>query len=325
MLNRIIRAGTMAMAMAAALLLQPAAATAGDKPLVIAAGPELGVYFPVAAALRLTVIDAKTMAEDRLSITASAGSVANIDGLRKGRYDLAIVQEDVAEDAFRGAGPFAAVGGWDGLRSVMRFHKEALVLVARRDAKIARIADLKGKRVAAGPEGSGSRPAVDRILASLGAGDTVKRIETGSDNGIRALCRGEVDAAFLVIGQPSALLIDVLPRCKTRLVPIDGPVATAISQSMPAFQPMTIPGRLYPSQPKDVKTLGVDAVLVARADVDDDAVAAMVAAVRGDLWLFRNLHPVLSPITDEDLRPDTGGLPLHSGAARAFRQAVTVF
>lgn len=320
LVSRMFKTGVVVTALAAALILKPTIAAAEGKPVVLAAGSELGAYFSVAAALKLTVADAKAMTADQIAVTATPGSVANIQGLRKGRYDLAIVQEDVAEDAFRGAGPFASEGAWDGLRTVMRFHKEALVLIARRDAKITKLADLKGKRVAAGPEGSGARPVADRILAGLGG---VKRVETGRDIGVRALCRGEADAAFFVIGQPSALMVDVLPRCKARLVPIEGTVAEAITQSMPAFQPVTIPGRLYPSQPKDVKTLGVDAVLVARSDLDDETAATLVGAVRSDLWLFRNLHPVLSPIGDEELRPDTGGVPLHAGAARAFRQTVT--
>lgn len=323
MLVKLVRTCAVVATMAAALAGGPSAADAADgKPLAIAAGPELGVYYPVAVALKLTAADAGAIAEDKVAVSATPGSVANLQGLRKGQFDFAIVQADQAQDAFTGTGAFAADGAFVGLRQTMRFHREALVLVARRSAKIAKLSDLKGKRVATGPKGTGAHATADRILAALGSTASVTRVETREDGGVRALCRGDVDAAFFVIGQPSALMVDILPRCKARIVPIDGPVADTVRTAIPAYQPLTIPGRLYPSQPKDVKTLGVDALLVTGAEVDETAVATLVGAVRGNLSLFRNLHPALGTLSDESLRPDPGAIPLHAGAAKAFREPV---
>lgn len=327
MLVRLVKScavvATMATALAAFLAGGPGiAGTADGRPLAIAAGPELGVYYPVAVALKLTAADAGAFPVERVSVAATPGSVANLEGLRKGQYDFAIVQADQAQDSFTGSGAFASDGASDGLRQAMRFHREALVLVARRDAKISKLSDLKGKRIATGPKGTGARATADQILAAVSGSSTVTRVETREDGGVRALCRGEVDAAFFVIGQPSALMVDLLPRCKARIVPIDGPVADTIRSAIPAYQPLTIPGRLYPSQSKDVKTLGIDALLVTRAEMDEATVATLVGAVRNNLSLFRNLHPALGSLSDADLRPDPGAIPLHAGAAKAFREAV---
>jgi uncharacterized protein len=52
------------------------------------------------------------------------------------------------------------------LRSVLPLHSELVTIVAR--AEIHQLADLSGKRINGGPEGSGSRSSWDGIQAALG-------------------------------------------------------------------------------------------------------------------------------------------------------------
>ena len=92
----------------------------------------------------------------------------NLTGLRDGSLGFAIVQSDGMAQAVAGQGSFADAGPDTGLRSVMSLYPEALTLVVRADAGVARVEDLAGKRVVLGADGSGTRVLADAVIAALG-------------------------------------------------------------------------------------------------------------------------------------------------------------
>jgi uncharacterized protein len=291
--------------------------TAAANTITIAAGPELGAYSSVATALKVLVNNAKVLGKDRLSVVPTDGSVANLKGLRAGRYQLAIVQTDQALDAFNGTGALAGEGPFTHLRAVLGLHGEALALVVRKDAGIRSLDDLKGKTVDAGLDDSGQRAVSLELLQKYGA--TIAA--TNGKTGTAGLCEGTLDGALFLMGQPSTRIADALWRCHAHLVPVGGSVVEEILQQRPALYPTVIPGGLYPFEPNDVPAIGVRAILVTRDDVGGKTVGALVGAVLRDPWLFRNLDPVLSSVTDADLVPHAEPLPLHTAAARAFEKA----
>lgn len=280
----------------------------------LATGPELGTYRPVGVALKLLL--EKTQGP-QVAVETTAGSIANIEGLRSGRYALAIVQGDTAEEAFRGGGPFAAQGSYGDLRAVLELHEEALALVVRPGVRIKGIEDLRGRAVDLGMPGSGGRAVADRLVSGLGKGG-VKPVDLGYGEAAGALCDKRIDAAFLVIGHPSAVLVDVLSRCRSKLLPVDGPLAESVIRTMPPVRKAVIPGHAYADVRKPVPTLGVPAILVARADVPDAVVAAVLTAVHSNRELFRRLHPALATLRDGPLQPDALTVPLHPAAQRFF-------
>ncbi|HLO75203.1 MAG TPA: TAXI family TRAP transporter solute-binding subunit, partial [Magnetospirillum sp.] len=77
---------------------------------------------------------------------STGGSVANIEALRTRRLDAALVHADVAFWANHGIGPYKG-HMVPNLRGIAMIYPEALHLVARRDAGIATVKDLRGKRV----------------------------------------------------------------------------------------------------------------------------------------------------------------------------------
>ena len=143
-----------------AALASPAAAQ--DTTIVpMGTGAITGAYFPVGVALCRLVNQHRRETGLRCAAQPSAGSVANIAGLRDGALDLAIVQSDVQAEALAGTGAFAEAGAFADLRAVMALYPEPLTLVARADAGIAQVEDLAGKRVWLGAPGSGTRAIAD--------------------------------------------------------------------------------------------------------------------------------------------------------------------
>lgn len=89
-------------------------------------------------------------------------------------------------------------------------------------------------------------------------------------------------------------------------------------ENHPFFLPLTIPPRTYSSQQTPIETVGVDNVLLCRADLDEELVYRLTKAFFEALPDLAATHPSAGLI-DADLAPATA-IPLHAGAARYYRE-----
>ena len=124
------------------------------------------------------------------------------------------------------------------------------------------------------------------------------------------LSNGDIDAAFSGFASPGATVIAAMKR-GARLIPIDGPVIEEMRTRYPYLKRTLIPRGTYPNQPEPIRTLGVDTLLVCRADLDDDLVYRFLDA-------YFATRPAMTP-PNLDRAPATP-IPLHPGAARYYRQ-----
>lgn len=124
-----------------------------------------GVYYPVGGAICAIVNQDLSATGVRCSLETTPGSVYNVDALRSGELEFAIVQSDVAFEAFNGKGAYANKPDPE-LRSVLALHPELVTIVAR--AGVKDVADLAGKRIYVGPEGSGTRHTWEAIAHAFG-------------------------------------------------------------------------------------------------------------------------------------------------------------
>lgn len=289
-------------------------------PITVGAGSKLGAYYPVATAIELAVGQAKTLKAQPFRILPTQGSIDNLKGVRTGLYQFAIVQADQALDAFQGKGALGADGPFSKLRVVLGLHTEVMVLLARKDDGIATLADIKGRLIDAGGSENGQFPIASSLVKTLNANLLPPKTKL-AERGEAGLCDHKIDGAFFITGQPATRIASTLWRCHAQIIPIDGPLAdTVIHDHEPLFA-TTIPGGLYPSEPNDVRTIGVKALLVTREDTPDAAVAGIVKGVLADTSLLRNLDPVLYGLTDADLDPRGRSIPAHNAATKAFEAA----
>ena len=133
----------------------------------IAAGWVTGAYFPMAGAI--SRIAWKHLKDEGIKVTAesSGASVANAKLIGAGDTDFAILQNDIASYAYNGKeGMFK--NPIKELLGVCTLFPEHVQVVARKDSNIKSIADLKGKKVAIGPVGSGTMENTTQILEAWG-------------------------------------------------------------------------------------------------------------------------------------------------------------
>ncbi len=285
-------------------------------------GSLAGVYYPVGVALCRLANQHRRETNLRCAAEPSAGSVANIGGLRDGTLDMAIVQSDNAAAAVQGQAPFAEAGPFADLRSVMALYPEPLAIVARADAGIAQVEDLAGKRVALGIEGSGTRTLADALMGALGwtPASFAATPDVAPEGAARALCNGEIDAFLYAVGQPALAIQEATTTCDATLIAAAGPAVDEMVAAHPDFVAATIPGGLYKGTDDAVRTFGVEATLVSRAGVADDTVYAIVRSIFEDIDMLRGLDPVLAGLDEKAMVSTALAAPVHPGAERYYRE-----
>ncbi len=229
--------------------LGPAQALSQRIAFQILTGSTGGTYFPVGQLIAGLLshpqgVDrcerAQVCGPSGLIMTArtSDGAVANVLAVNAGRADSGFAQGDVVADAVAGKGAFLAAGKQADVRVIADLFPEDVHLIVARNAKIASVADLKGKRVSLGAETSGTSVTARAVLAAYGIADwRMKARHDAADVDAQLMQKGQLDAFFLVGGRPVALVTDMLNRGVAKLVPIDGKGRDKLARPCPASRP----------------------------------------------------------------------------------------
>jgi len=154
--------------------------------VVIASGGDGGAYQRFAAAYRPII--------ERYGIkfveVPSAGAVENLALLRDGTRELDV--------AFMQGG-LGSMDDGTGLVSLGSIYYEPLWVFYGGSETIDNLAQLKGRRIAVGAEGSGTRKlGLDLLEASGAAGPPTRLLALGGLEAVEALKQGKADAIFLV-------------------------------------------------------------------------------------------------------------------------------
>lgn len=291
--------------------------------IFIGTGGVTGVYYPAGGAICRLVNEARARHGITCVVESTDGSIANIEGIRTGDLGMALVQSDVQFEAYEGVGPFAAAGAFPELRSVFSLHAEPFTVVARRDAGIATIDDLMGKRVNIGNPGSGQRATMDVLMAAKGwtMADFARVLELPSAEQAQALAGGQADAIVFTVGHPSNAIYEASKSVDARIVPVSGATVDQLLADHPYYARALIPGGFYYGNDADVASFGVRATLVATADTPDEVVYQVVRSVFTQFDRLAELHPALARLDRQEMVKAALSAPLHPGAERYYREA----
>lgn len=248
-----------------------------------------------------------------IQVLESQGSVANVDALQRGAADVGLAYADVAYMAYVGRlgdRPQA----FTELRGLAVLAIAPVHLVVGAHSAITSASDLRGKRVAVGPAGSGSALTAQIVLRALGIEASAVQVESLQFNDAAArLTAGTIDA-FFVTGINPIDAVRTATAAGARLLPLSGPPIDTLRREYPFFRRALVPGGTYPGHPESVHTIGVNNLLVCRRGLDEPTAHGLTRAYFAAL-------PQLSMPTHMDLEqaPATP-IPLHEGAARYYRE-----
>lgn len=321
------RRGRVALALAAlavvfGLITAAATAHAGSRFITIGTGGVTGVYYPTGGAICRFVNRDRDRHGMRCSTESTPGSIFNLNAMRNGDLDFAIVQTDWLNAARTGSEVFADAQPHEELRTIFSLHPEAFTVVARADSDITQFSDLPGKRVNVGVPGSGQRANMQALMDLLGWGPDTFRVaaELRPAAMPRSLCDGNLDAFVYMVGHPSGAITEAAVTCDVRLIEVSGAEVDDLITGQPFYERTTIPGGMYRGNPDDVETFSVGAALVASSEMEADTVYELVRGVFDNFERFRSTHPSLGRLERRDMLPDEHLAPLHEGARRYFEE-----
>jgi len=184
---------------------------APPREITIATGGPSGAYY--AYAKRYQAILARQGI--KLNVVQTAGSIKNIALLSSGQADVAFVQGGTGNAA---ANPV--------LVSLGSLYFEPLWVFVRADLDVTKLSDLRGLKIAAGSEGSGTWAVVKQLLDINQVPSDAPVIQhLSSADAVRALMSGTIDAAFFVTSPTSPLVRDLLQQPTLKLMDFERAVA----------------------------------------------------------------------------------------------------
>lgn len=164
-MKRLVGIGVVAVFLVTAVLAPAAVHAQGKRLVTIASGWVVGVYYPLAGAMS-RIIHTK-LPGLRATVEYSGASVANAKLVGQGEADFALLQNDITYYAYNGTQMFSgqAVKNMGGIFTI---YPELIQFLATQASGIKSVKDLRGKKVAIGPLGSGTEVNTVQILEAYG-------------------------------------------------------------------------------------------------------------------------------------------------------------
>ncbi|MGB7632024.1 MAG: TAXI family TRAP transporter solute-binding subunit [Candidatus Deferrimicrobium sp.] len=303
----------------ACVLVLSTAALAAPTFISIATGGTGGAYFPIGAGLA-DVIN-KKLTGYNASAEVTAASKVNCINVNDGKSDIALVLGDTLSYAYKGD----KLGGFakplTNLRVIANIYPNTIQIVARKDSGIAKLSDLKGKKVSVGAPGSGTEINARQIFAAAGMSyhDFGRTEYLSFSESADQMKNRAIDVTLISSGMPNPGIMDIATSQEITIVPIEGELLKTLDKDTPFFVTTVIPKGTYKGQDHDVSSVGIPNFLITRADLDEKTVYEITKAMFENLDRLVQAHAAAKGIKLENA---TKGLPvpLHPGAAKYYRE-----
>jgi uncharacterized protein len=305
----------MAIVMAAALA---AACSSSGKPsnIIIATGGTSGTYYPLGGGIA-NIIQEKTDTKATAQVTGA--SVENMRLLSKKEVDLAFSQSDIADYASKGTEMFQE-GAIQNLSAIGGLYLETIQIVAPEGTAIQTVADLKGKRVSVGAPGSGTEVNARQILEIYGMTfDDMKTERLSFGDSAKKIQDGLLDAAFITAGAPTAAVNELAATKGVKIVPMEADKVQQLASKYPFYVEQVIPGKTYPKQDADIRTVAVKAIMTVRADLNEQLVYEITKAMYENVGTLESINAKAKEIQAEQAVKGIS-IPIHPGADKYFKE-----
>jgi TRAP transporter TAXI family solute receptor len=297
----------------------------------IASGGAGGTYFPIAG-LIANVISAppgSTPCDKGGSCgvpglvaiaQSSNASVANVTAIQAGQTESGLSAADIVYQAYNGEGKFEKK--FDKLRVIANLFPEHMHLVIPKGSKLGGIKDLKGKRVGIFTAGSGTQVVVLELLKIYGIEKKdIQAAELNPQQSADRMADGQLDAFFIVGGSPLAAITQLASTKGIELYSFADEEIAAFLKVVPYYYQDVIKANTYAGVAYDVKTTAVGAQWVVGADVPEQLVYDITAALWNDTArrLLDNGHAKAKDIQLSSALKAVN-TPLHPGAERFYKE-----
>jgi hypothetical protein len=288
----------------------------------IITGSTGGTYFALGGAM------ANTWNEylDNVQVTSQPGgaSVESVNRVHAGEVELGMAMNNIADDAWNGTGAFE--NKQQNFRAIGVIYPEVYQGVALKESGIKSLEDIRGKRVAVGPVGSGTVVMTETVLTEAGMTfDDIRAAYDGFGDAASKMKDGHLDAAFNVLAVPAAAIQDIMTSRDIEVIEIGDELYEKVKAKYPFFSQYVIPAGTYGNE-EDKLTINCVAALYVAPDMPEDIVYDITK-----VWFEHSAHTAAAHgaaqwLTDElaagnkQIMIDGITTPLHPGAYKYFTE-----
>jgi hypothetical protein len=252
----------------------------------------------------------------------TGGSVANLQLIGTGKPYLGMTMADATLDAYKGEDKFK--GKPVAVRTLLIMYPNRMHVVTIEGTGIAKMADLKGKRVSTGSAGSATEVMAFRVIeaAHLDKDRDLKRERLGVAESVDALKDRKIDAFFWVGGLPTAGVTDLAntPGVKIKLIDHSELVPAMNKKYGNLYVADVIPKAMYRGMDGDNHIASVNNLLVASEKMDDKTAHDIVKMVFEHKDELIRVHKEAENIRLENQKAAASPVPWHPGAVKYFAE-----
>jgi len=291
------------------------------QPFMLATAGTGGTYYVIGGAMADVM---RKYDNTKVTPLTTNGSIENLRLVAAKRVALAFSTPDLAYYAYNGLEMYKGKK-LDNLRYVSGGHLGAMQLVVPKNSPVKKIADLKGKKVAVGAQGSAVFTLAQYVLGVEGL--TVKDISPAylsMTEMTEALQDGTVDAAIYSAGVPTSSIANIFARKEMRIIPYsEKQVRAFLAKRGPEIrallEPFIIPAKTYTGQTEAVPCMAFRASLIAHKDVPDATVYGFLKTIEAHVDDLARIHPSGKEYSIPFLKQGAV-IPLHPGAAKFYAE-----
>ncbi|WP_160722902.1 TAXI family TRAP transporter solute-binding subunit [Bacillus sp. USDA818B3_A] len=272
-----------------------------------------GTYYPLGGSFAKIIKDETGI---ETNAETSGASAENMTTLKNGDGEIAFTQTDIASYANEGKLMFKD-NKVSNVQAIATLYPETIQIVTTKKAGIKTVNDLKGKKVSVGAPGSGTVANAEQILEMYGLTfNDIKKQDLSFDESTEGIQDGTIDAAFVTAGTPTGAVESLSATEDVVIVPIEQEKIDQLIEKYPYYVKDEVPAGTY-KLTDSVSTVAVQAMLVARSDLSEQAVYDITKAI------FENLNKVTHAkgklIKVENALTGVG-IEIHPGAKKYFTE-----
>src|ERR671911_604626 len=264
-------------AAAVALLAAPAAA----QQVTFMTGPQGGSWIPLGGALK--GMWEKNVPGLQIQQTPGAG-ISNVRGVDEGKAQIGLANSSTTVDGLEGRAPYPKKV--TKVCQLANLYPQYFQVVALADAKVNKIADLKGKSLVTQPKGNTGELLTDMILKANGLSyQSLAKVnfQAAYTDAVSMMKDGHVQVFTLGTTAPASAIMDLASARDVKLVPVDDKTMAEMNKQNPGYIKRVVKAGTYPKQDKDVPVIGYSTHLVVACDLPEQTVYQMVKTMAGNV------------------------------------------
>lgn len=282
-----------------------------------------GTYYPIGAALSKVIKD--NVPQVFAAAEVSGGSIENMKLVSRGEADIGIANQMHFKIAISGKPPFEkpitnlrTLFPLSGTNYVMKHAWQIIVLDK---SPIQSIYDIRGKRVAVGPAGSGTEVYTKRILDSLGIKyDDLVPLFYSYSEATSAMRDGTIDACIFHSAVPTGAVIELAATRNIRMIPINSADIKKLKEEW-GFNRREVSVEEYNWLKQNVQTVvACYHVIFVNKEMDSELVYKIVKAAMENKEVIWASNPGAKGYDEMGVVIGLDNPPLHLGSLKYFQE-----